>query len=339
MTLPSRTLGDNLRVSALGLGCMSFGGTYGHHGGDDPITVVRAALDRGVTMLDTADRYGESEIVVGKAVHGLPRAEIVLATKFGVISAPAAGKPAVVDGSPEYVRASIDKSLRRLGVDYVDLYYQHRADPDVPIEETVGAMGELVAQGKVRHLGLSEASADTLRRAAAVHRIAALQSEWSIWSRDIEADIVPTCRDLGIGIVAYSPLGRGFLTGRVASTDQFEAHDLRRRQPRFTQEAITANRVLVEELERIGAAHSVTPSQVALAWMLGKGDDVVPIPGTKHVVYLQENLAAIEVRLTEEEDERLNDIKATGARTGNPDWINRGTKPYLHAVDAGPAAK
>jgi aryl-alcohol dehydrogenase-like predicted oxidoreductase len=281
-------------------------------------------------MLDTADRYGVSEEVVGNAMKGLRRDDVFLATKFGIISPPKGDQPAVVDGRPEYVRASIDTSLRRLGTDHVDLYYQHRADENVPIEETIGAMAELVEQGKVRHLGLSEASVDTIRRAAAVHPITALQSEWSIWSRDIEDAVVPVCRELGIGIVAYSPLGRGFLTGRIESPDQFEDHDLRRRQPRFSADAIAHNRGVVEMTRAIGARHGATPGQVALAWLLAKGPDVVPIPGTKRAAYLRENLAAAELALTAGEIAQLDGVDVVGERARESAWIYRST-PSLNA--------
>jgi aryl-alcohol dehydrogenase-like predicted oxidoreductase len=326
MTIPPRTLGSaGPTVGAIGFGCMSFGGTYGHAAGDDPVDVIRQALALGATMLDTADRYGVSEDVVGEALKGWPRDEVFLATKFGIISPPKGDQPAVVDGRPEYVAASIDASLRRLCTDHVDLYYQHRADENVPIEETIGAMAELVQQGKVRHLGLSEASVDTIRRAAAVHPITALQSEWSIWSRDIEDEVVPVCRELGIGIVAYSPLGRGFLTGHIESVDQFEDHDLRRRQPRFSAEAIGHNQGLVELIRRIGASHEATPGQVALAWLLAKGPDVVPIPGTKRAAYLRENLAAAELTLTADEIAQLDTVDVVGERARETNWIYRST--------------
>jgi aryl-alcohol dehydrogenase-like predicted oxidoreductase len=338
MTIPLRSLGSGgPTVGAIGFGCMSFGGTYGNAVGDDPVDVIRQALELGASMLDTADRYGVSEEVVGDALKGWPRDDVFLATKFGIISPPKGDQPAVVDGRPEYVRASIDASLRRLGVDHVDLYYQHRADENVPIEETIGAMAELVEQGKVRYLGLSEASVDTIRRAAAVHTITALQSEWSIWSRDIEDEVVPVCRELGIGIVAYSPLGRGFLTGQIESADQFEDHDLRRRQPRFSSEAIVRNRGLVEVIRAIAARHDARPGQVALAWLLAKGPGVVPIPGTKRTAYLRENLAAAELALTADEIAQLDAVDVVGARAREANWIYRST-PSLNQegnLDAG----
>jgi aryl-alcohol dehydrogenase-like predicted oxidoreductase len=326
MTMPLRVLGAaGPRVGAIGLGCMSFGGTYGYESADEPVDVIAQALEQGATMLDTADRYGVSEDVVGDALTGRPRDEVFVATKFGIISPPKGDQPAVIDGRPEYVRASIDASLRRLRLDYVDLYYQHRADENVPIEETVGAMAELVEQGKVRYLGLSEASVDTVRRAAAVHPITALQSEWSIWSRDIEDEVVPVCRELGIGIVAYSPLGRGFLTGRFESPAQFEDHDLRRRQPRFSADAMAHNRRLVELTRAIGAKHGATPGQVALAWVLAQGPDVVPIPGTKHVRYVRDNLAAAELSLTADDLAQLDDVDIMGERARERNWIYRST--------------
>ena len=326
MPIPARTLGDRLAVGAVGLGCMSFSPTYGGFDGVDPTEVIRHALDLGVTMLDTADVYGPhtSELAVGKAIAG-HRDEFVVATKFGIISAPRGGRPAQVDGSPEYVRASVEGSLQRLGTDYIDLYYQHRADEHVPIEETVGAMAELVAEGKVRHLGLSEASVDTIRRAAAVHPIAALQSEWSLWSRDIEEQIVPACRELGIGIVPFSPLGRGMLTGRIASLDDLAERDLRRNHPRFRGEAFAANLTSVEAVREIATAHAATPGQVAIAWLLAKGPDVVPIPGTKRIAYLDENVSSVDVALSDDDIARLDAVTVVGARSLDPAWVNRST--------------
>jgi aryl-alcohol dehydrogenase-like predicted oxidoreductase len=328
MALETRTLGDGLSVGAIGLGCMSFSPTYGGFDGVDPTDVIRRAIDLGVTMLDTADVYGPhmSEEAVGKAIAGR-RADVAIATKFGIISVPQPGRPAVTNGTPDYVRSSIEGSLHRLGTDYVDLYYQHRADPDVPIEETVGAMAELVAEGKVRHLGLSEASVDTIRRAAAVHPIAALQSEWSLWSRDIEAEIVPACRALGIGVVAFSPLGRGFLTGRITSVDDLGERDIRRTQPRFGEDAFDANLAAVELVREIAGAHGVTPGQVALAWVLANGPDVVPIPGTKRIAYLEENVGAAAVRLSDDDIARLDALPVVGERSADQTWINRSTRP------------
>jgi aryl-alcohol dehydrogenase-like predicted oxidoreductase len=329
MTIPIRTLGDHgPAVGAIGLGCMSFSPTYGGFEGVDPTDVILHAVDLGATLLDTADVYGPhtSEFAVGKAVAGR-RDEVVIATKFGIVSTARPGRPAEVNGTPAYVRSSVEGSLARLGIDHIDIYYQHRADQDVPIEETIGTMSELVAEGKVRYLGLSEASVDTIRRAAAVHPIAALQSEWSLWSRDIEAEVVPTCRELGIGIVPFSPLGRGFLTGRIASFDDLPERDMRRNHPRFRGEAFDANAASVELVREIANAHEVTPGQVALAWLLAKGDDVVPIPGTKRIAYLEENLGAVNVTLSADDITRLDAITVVGERTPDPNWINRSTPP------------
>jgi aryl-alcohol dehydrogenase-like predicted oxidoreductase len=329
MALPTRTLGtDGLTVGAIGLGCMSFSPTYGGFDGVDPGEVIRRALDLGATMLDTADAYGPhtSELAIGKAIAGR-RDEVVIATKFGIVAGPTPGQPGVVDGTPAYVKSSADGSLGRLGVDHIDLYYQHRADPNVPIEETVGAMAELVAAGKVRHLGLSEASVDTIRRAAAVHPIAALQSEWSLWSRDIEDEVVPTCRELGIGIVPFSPLGRGVLTGRVSSYDDLGEQDMRRDHPRFRDGALEANLAVVDVVREIAAGHGASPGQIALAWLLGQGADVVPIPGTKRVTYLEENLGAAEVELSDDDLARLDTLTAVGERWIDPGWVYRDTPP------------
>ncbi len=328
MTLPTRTLGSSgLEVGAVGLGCMSFSGIYGGFEGHDPTAVIHRALDLGVTLLDTANVYGPhtSEQVVGAALAGR-RDEVVLATKFGLVPGePGKGPGLGVDGSPEHVRRSIDGSLARLGVDHLDLYYLHRPDTTVPIEETVGAMGELVAAGKVRHLGLSEASAATLRRAAAVHPIAVLQSEYSIWSRDIEPEVLPACRELGIGLVPYSPLGRGFLTGALASTEGLAEGDMRRFHPRFADDAIDEVHDAVAVVREVADAHDATPGQVALAWVLSRGDDVVPIPGTKRVAYLEENAAAASLELTADELARLEGISLRQPRSWDEGWINRDT--------------
>jgi aryl-alcohol dehydrogenase-like predicted oxidoreductase len=327
MTFPTRTLGTGgPTVGAVGLGCMSFSPAYGGFDGVDPTEVIRRAVDLGATLLDTADAYGPSELAVGKAIAGR-RDDVVIATKFGIVSPPRAGQPAVVNGTPAYVRSAVEGSLRRLGIDHIDLYYQHRADPNVPIEETIGAMAELVADGKVRHLGLSEASVDTIHRAAAVHRIAALQSEWSLWSRDIEDEIVPTCQELGIGLVPFSPLGRGFLTGRITSFDKLPERDMRRTYPRFRDDAFDANLTSVDVVRDVATAHSATPGQVALAWLLAKGPDVVPIPGTKRIAYLEENLAAVKVELTPADIARLDAVTVVGERYLDPNWINRSTPP------------
>jgi aryl-alcohol dehydrogenase-like predicted oxidoreductase len=305
---------------------MSFSPSYGGFEGIDPTDVILRAVDLGATLLDTADVYGPhtSELAVGKAIAER-RSEVVIATKFGIISAPRGGKPAEVNGTPEYVRSSVDGSLSRLGTDYIDIYYQHRADTNVAIEETVGAMAELVTAGKVRHLGLSEASVDTIRRAAAVHPIAALQSEWSLWSRDIESESVPTCRELGIAIVPFSPLGRGFLTGRINTVDDLAERDLRRVHPRFVGDAFDANLTSVDVVRAIADAHGVKAGQVALAWLLAKGPDVVPIPGTKRIAYLEENLGATDVRLSADDVAQLDAVTAAGPRSADPSWINRST--------------
>jgi aryl-alcohol dehydrogenase-like predicted oxidoreductase len=328
MSLPIRALGTSgLSAGAIGLGCMSFSGTYGGFEGHDPDAVIGRALDLGMTLLDTADIYGPhtSEQVVGRAI-AKRRDEVVLATKFGLRPGdPGSGVRLAVDGSPQYVRTAIDGSLERLGVDHVDLYYLHRPDTTVPIEETVGAMAELVAAGKVRHLGLSEASADTLRRGHVVHPIAALQTEYSIWSRDIEDEILPVCRELGIGLVPYSPLGRGFLTGTITSADDLPAHDFRRTQPRFTDEALAENEAAVAVIRTVAEAHGVTPGQVALAWVLSRGDDVVPIPGTKRVAYVEQNAAAADVELTADDLVALDAIEVRTPRSPDEGWINRST--------------
>ena len=312
-TLSSRTLGSvvngtALQVSALGLGCMGMSEFYGQTSAQDTpaeadaIATIRRALDLGVTLLDTADMYGPytNERVVGRAVAGR-RDDVVVATKFGLVRDPAASARRGVNGRPEYVRQCADSSLRRLGVDHIDLYYQHRVDPDVPIEETVGAMAELVAAGKVRHLGLSEAGAATIRRAHAVHPITALQTEYSLFTRDVEGEIRPVLRELGIGLVAYSPLGRGLLTGTITAMSDLAPDDFRRSSPRLQGGALDANLTLVSNVRALAEAKGITAGQLALAWVLAQGDDVVPIPGTKRVTYLAQNLAAAAVRLTPED--------------------------------------
>jgi len=327
---PTRTLGAHGPiVGAVGLGCMSFSPIYGGFDGVDPDEVIGRALDLGVTLLDTADIYGPftSEEVVGRAIAAR-RDEVVLATKFGIRPRVEGDRVVMdVDGSPAYCRQAIDGSLARLGTDHVDLYYLHRPDTTVPIEETVGAMAELVEAGKVRYLGLSEASADTLRRAHAVHPIAALQTEYSIWSRDIEDEILPTCRELGIGLVPYSPLGRGYLTGTVASAADLAEGDFRRTHARFSDEAPAANRAVVDLVAGIARTHGCPPGQVALAWVLGRGGDVVPIPGTKRVGYLEENAAAVAVELTDDDRARLDAVSVDIPRSQDAGWINRSTPP------------
>jgi aryl-alcohol dehydrogenase-like predicted oxidoreductase len=311
-----RTLGtQGLTVSSLGLGCMGMSQMYGTADRDESIATIRRALDLGVTFLDTSDVYGDghNEELVGEAIAGR-REEVQLATKFSLSRNDRGGMD--IDGRPENVRSRAEASLRRLGVDVIDLYYQHRVDPRVPIEDTVGAMAELVQQGTVRHLGLSEASAASLRRAAAVHPIAALQSEWSLWTRDLEAEILGVARELGIGIVPFSPLGRGFLTGAITSPDDFAPDDFRRNHPRFTGEAFDANLRLVDAVKAMAKEKGCTPGQLALAWVLAQGQDVVPIPGTKRRSYLEENVGALGVELTADDLARLDAIAPPGAAVG-----------------------
>jgi aryl-alcohol dehydrogenase-like predicted oxidoreductase len=302
---------------------MGMSAFYGTADEGEAVATIHRAIELGCTFLDTAEMYGpfKNEELLGKALDGR-RDEVVLATKFGIRFAPTEDNPTnrVLDGSRENVRRSIEGSLQRLGTDHVDLYYLHRVDPGTPIEETVGAMGELVAEGKVRHLGLSEASAETLRRAHAVHPITALQTEYSLWTRDVETEILPACRELGIGFVAYSPLGRGFLSGRFKSPEDLEANDFRRHGPRFTGDALEKNLVLASKVQALAEEKGVTPGQLALAWVLAQGDDVVPIPGTKRRAYLEENLAAADVSLSSDELARLDELPAAAGdrydRTG-----------------------
>lgn len=324
MTIATRSLGrSGPTVSAQGLGCMGMSFAYGPADGDEAVATIHRALELGVTFLDTADVYGfgRNEELVGGAIAGR-RDEVVLATKCGIVPR---GGARDVDGSPDYIRSACDASLGRLGVDRIDLYYLHRPDTQVPIEESVGAMAELVAAGKVGHLGLSEASAATIRRAAVVHPIAALQSEWSLFSRDIEREVVGACRELGIGLVPFSPLGRGLLTGAVTTLDDLADDDFRRTNPRFQGENLAANLALVEVVRAIAAAKGATPGQVALAWVHAQGDDVVPIPGTKRRRYLEENVAALAVTLDADDLARLDGLRPAGDRAADMSWVERDT--------------
>ena len=312
-----RRLGKNgPEVSAIGLGCMGMSEFYGAGSDSESISTIHHALDRGVTFLDTADMYGpfKNEELVGKAIKGR-RNEVFLATKFGNVRGPN-GEFLGVKGDPDYVRSACEASLKRLGVEVIDLYYQHRVDPNVPIEDTVGEMDRLKQEGKVRFLGLSEAAPRTIRAAHATSPITAVQTELSLWSRDAEAEVIPTVRELGIGYVAYSPLGRGFLTGQFNSPDDFPEDDFRQNHPRFQGENFKKNLELVEEVEAMAREKGCTTAQLALAWVLAQGEDIVPIPGTKHVRYLDENIGALDVTLTDADLQRLDDILPPGAAAG-----------------------
>ncbi|HEX4700091.1 MAG TPA: aldo/keto reductase [Actinomycetes bacterium] len=322
-TLTTRTLGTGqpdggLPVSELGLGCMGMSEFYGATDDDTSTATIHRALDLGVTLLDTADMYGPftNERLVGRAIAGR-RDEVVLATKFGNVRGED-GSRGGVNGRPEYVRQAVDASLDRLGVDHIDLYYQHRVDRSTPVEETWGALAELVAAGKVRHLGISEAAPETIRRAHAVHPVTAVQTEWSLWTRDVEDDgVLATVRELGIGFVAYSPLGRGFLSGQIRSVDDLAEDDFRRVNPRFQGDNFDRNLELVDKVTALAAEKGVTPGQLAIAWVLAQGEDVVPIPGTKRVAYLEENLGAAEVELTADDLRQIDEVAPKGVALGD----------------------
>ncbi|MDQ0735903.1 aldo/keto reductase [Arthrobacter agilis] len=320
------SLGSGLEVSRLGLGCMGMSAFYTGSGQDDAgsIATLHRALDLGVTFFDTAEMYGPytNEELLGRAFRGR-RDDVVLATKFGTIRH-TAGDAGGLDGSPENVRLSVEGSLRRLGTDHIDLYYQHRMDPSVPVEDTMGALAQLVQEGKIRHIGLSEAAPGTIRRAHAVHPVTALQTEYSLWSRDPEQEILPLVRELGIGFVPYSPLGRGFLTGTIRSVDQLDETDFRRNNPRFAGDNLQANIRIVEQVDDVARQLDATPGQVALAWLLAQGDDIAPIPGTKQVRYLEENVAADALVLTEEHLARLDAVAApAGDRYADMSGVDR----------------
>jgi aryl-alcohol dehydrogenase-like predicted oxidoreductase len=318
-SIDRRKLGDQgLEVSVQGLGCMGMTHAYGNGDEQSGLETIHRAIELGVTLLDTAEIYGPhtNEQLVGRAIAG-SRDDVQIATKFGFVLDPENPWARAVDGSPENVKRACEGSLQRLGTDYIDLYYQHRIDPSVPVEETVGAMGELVQAGKVRYIGLSEAAPETIRRAHATHPLTAVQSEYSLWTRDVEAEVLPTLRELGIGLVAYSPLGRGFLTGQIRSVDDLPEGDWRRSNPRFQEEALRENLQLADQVNDLAKQRGITPAQLALAWVHAKGHDIVPIPGTKRVSRLEENVAASEIELSAEDVETLDAALASGPVVGD----------------------